>query len=146
MGLSPMNIRLRWTPIALVVALLAESSVQPAPPVFAGAVNNASNCGCSPDDKGGGACWGTLQCFRQLPGSSDFANMFVAYTTWYLQVNFYATFNGVSYSCAVTDPNRLALAQSAVAGLGPGNSFWVWWDSSGTCNQIYVDHSSADLP
>jgi len=141
-----MNFRLRWTRIPLAVALLAELSALPAPPVFAGAANDPSNCGCRADNTGSGYCWGTLQCFRQLPDSSAFADMFVGYTSWYLQVNFYAIFNGVSYSCSVTDPNRLPLAQSAIAGLGPRNSFWVWWDSSRTCHQIYVDHSSGDVP
>jgi hypothetical protein len=132
-----MIIRLRWTPIALAVALLTELSVLPAPPVFAGAVDDPSNCGCG-SDAGGGYCWGTLQCFRHLPDPSARADMFVAYTSWYLQVIFSATVNDTSYSCTVTDPNRLPLAQSAIAGLGPYNAFWVWWDSSRTCHQIYI--------
>jgi len=141
-----MIIRLRWSPIALAVALLTELSALLAPPAFAGAVNNPSDCGCGADTTGGGYCWGTLQCFRQLPDPGASADMFVGYTSSYLQVNFHAIVNNTTYSCIVTDPNRLPLAQSAIAGLGPYNSIWVWWDNSGTCQQIYIEHSSADLP
>jgi hypothetical protein len=142
-----MIVRLRRTTIALAVALLTGLSASPVPPVFAGAVADPSDCGCRLDpNAGGGYCWGTLQCFRQLPDPDAFADLFVGYTTGSLLVNFYAVVNKISYSCTVTDPNRLPLAQSAIAGLGSNNAFFVWWDSSGTCQQIYINHSSEDVP
>jgi hypothetical protein len=137
-----MTICLRWRPIALAVVLLTGLHTSP---VFAGAVN-PQNCGCRADPKsGGGYCWGTLQCFRQLPDPAAFAYILPQYLSSYQQVNFGAWFNNQFYQCWVTDQNRVPVALSVIAGLGPRNGFWVWWDRSGVCQQIYVGHDSEDF-
>src|SRR5262249_21932885 len=114
--------------------------------VMAGQKNDPNDCGCRSDNRGGGGFfWGTLQSFPAKPHPDALAGMDAEDTSWYQQGNLYACVVKKEYWCWVGDQGRLPKTLSTIGGLGARNGFWVWWDSSQVCHQVYVGHDSRDV-
>lgn len=124
-----MIIPVRSTANTFALAVVAGLSAMSASPAVAGRAN-PSDCGCRPDPTGGGGyCWGTLQCFRQLPDPNAFAQMSAQYLSASQQVQFSASFNNQTYQCYARGPEpcacgavgrrRLGLAQCLLGVVGP---------------------------
>jgi hypothetical protein len=80
----------------------------------------------------GGYCLGTFQGFRQSSNGSDFAEMETDPGGGW--ANFYATYQGTSYSCYTTSGS--SVVSSLTAGTA-GNWFFMSWNGSGQCTDLF---------
>ncbi len=86
----------------------------------------------------GQVCAGSLQCFRDLPDSGAFARFSQEYLYGQTNFDFAAVYNNTYYTCSVRDSQRAQQTANVISGLTPRDNFWVYWDGSGECQEVYV--------
>ena len=127
--------------VALSVAAVAAFWLWPSYPLFAqDAMAIQSSCKVT---QNGSYCSGTLKGFRDLPGDS-YARIYLL-NTGPARFSFVGLYDDRLWECNVTNSDRAGVLNATFGSIRPNDHFWIWWDSSGTCKEVYLYKFSDEI-